>query len=170
MSKNSKQKRMQKQAKAKKVSNQKAEATRRKQSLIPTIYFDESGNTGSNLLDNDQPVFTLASCDFSQKEADRLLQLIGSRAESELHFKRLKRNKAGQDGIIRMLRDPAVNPTRVKINVFLKRFMVTSKIVDLLIEHMLHLRGFDLYINGQNIALSNMLFICFPLWQDSCHC
>ncbi|HIF9374884.1 TPA: DUF3800 domain-containing protein [Photobacterium damselae] len=160
MSKNSKQKRMQKQAKAKKVANKKAEATRRKQSLIPTIYFDESGNTGSNLLDNDQPVFTLASCDFSQKEADRLLLLIGSRADSELHFKRLKRNKAGQDGIIRMLRDPAVNPTSVKMNVFLKRFMVTSKIVDLLIEHMLHLRGVDLYINGQNIALSNMLFIC----------
>ncbi|MBF4247728.1 hypothetical protein EA004_22545, partial [Vibrio anguillarum] len=60
----------------------------------------------------------------------------------------------------RMLRDPAVNPTSVKMNVFLKRFMVTSKIVDLLIEHMLNLRGVDLYVNGQNIALSNMLFIC----------
>lgn len=160
MSTNSKQKRIQKQAKAKKVANLKVEAIRRKQSLIPNIYFDESGNTGSNLLDNDQPVFTLASCDFSQKDGERLLQLVGSRAESELHFKRLKRNKAGQDGIVRMLSDPAVNPTNVKMNLFLKRFMVTSKIVDLLIEHMLHLRGVDLYLNGQNIALSNMLFIC----------
>lgn len=166
MSKNSQLKRQQKRAKAKKVANQSAEAIRKKQNLIPTIYFDESGNTGSNLLDSDQPVFTLASCDFSSKEAERLLGLVGSRAESELHFKRLKRNKAGQDGIVRLLSDSAISPSSVKMNIFLKRFMVTSKIVDLLIEHMLHLRGVDLYMNGQNIALSNMLFICFQSFCD----
>lgn len=32
--------------------------------LVPNIYFDESGNTGSNLLDPNQPVFSLASCSF----------------------------------------------------------------------------------------------------------
>ncbi|MCV3265216.1 DUF3800 domain-containing protein [Vibrio harveyi] len=58
MSRNSKQKRTQKQAKAKKVANQKAEAIRKKKSVIPSIFFDESGNTGSNLLDKNQPVFT----------------------------------------------------------------------------------------------------------------
>ncbi|MEZ8932341.1 MULTISPECIES: DUF3800 domain-containing protein [unclassified Vibrio] len=161
MSKNSKHKRTQKKAKVQKIANQKAEAIRKKQSVIPSIFLDESGNTGSNLLDKNQPVFTLASCDLSIKEAERLLSLVGSRAENELHFKRLKRNKAGQDGIIRLLSDPAVNTESIKMNVFSKRFMVTSKIVDLLIEHMLHLKGVDLYVNGQNIALSNMLFYCF---------
>ncbi|MEZ9441325.1 DUF3800 domain-containing protein, partial [Vibrio atlanticus] len=140
MSKNSKHKRTQKKAKVQKIANQKAEAIRKKQSVIPSIFLDESGNTGSNLLDKNQPVFTLASCDLSIKEAERLLSLVGSRAENELHFKRLKRNKAGQDGIIRLLSDPAVNTESIKMNVFSKRFMVTSKIVDLLIEHMLRIR------------------------------
>lgn len=128
--------------------------------MIPTIYLDESGNTGSNLLDNDQKVFTLASCNIEQTEAQRLVDLVRSRAVNELHFKRLKRNKAGQDGIIRLMSDATVNPDSVKINLFHKRFMITTKIVDILIEHMLHERGFDLYIDGKNIALSNVLFHC----------
>ncbi|WP_432706847.1 DUF3800 domain-containing protein [Klebsiella pneumoniae] len=36
--------------------------------LVPNIYFDESGNTGSNLLDPNQPVFSLASCSFSDND------------------------------------------------------------------------------------------------------
>ncbi|TCN98114.1 DUF3800 domain-containing protein [Vibrio crassostreae] len=58
MSRNSKQKRTKKKAKAKNAANQKAEAIRKKQSVIPSIFLDESGNTGSNLLDKNQPVFT----------------------------------------------------------------------------------------------------------------
>lgn len=37
------------------------------------IYCDEAGNTGANLLDPEQPVFVLASNDFSAEEAGNLL-------------------------------------------------------------------------------------------------
>lgn len=50
---------------------------------LKTIYIDESGNTGSNLLDKDQPVFATASCDFSLAEAEYLLSHLPSSATAE---------------------------------------------------------------------------------------
>ncbi len=166
MSRNSQQKRDKKKALKIKTSNQKAEKLRVKMNTIATIYLDESGNTGSNLLDQDQPVFSLASCSFTEKEAQLLSDLVGSKSEHEIHFKRLKRRKPGQDGIIRLMKHALITPDNIKVNIFHKRFMITSKIVDTLIEYMLHTRGEDLYINGKNIALSNMLFYCLESFCD----
>ncbi|MCF7486255.1 DUF3800 domain-containing protein [Vibrio sp. A2-1] len=166
MSKNSKANRLRKKQKLTKLATVKKEKQRQKMNTIPNIYLDESGNTGSNLLDDDQPMFTLASCQLSDDDAKKLIGLVGSNAQHELHFKRLKRNKAGQDGIVRLIGSKLINPSAVKINLFHKRFMIVSKIVDTLIEHMLYLRGEDLYINGQNIALSNMLYCCLTVFCD----
>ena len=133
---------------------------------IPTIYFDESGNTGSNLIDLDQPVFTLASCIFSKERSKELLKLIDSNSIHEVHFKNLRRRKSGQDAIIRLMSSKLLDVKCVRINIFLKQFMITTKIVDILIEHMMHLMGEDLYLNGRNIALSNMLYYCLPVFCD----
>ena len=166
MGKNSKANRLKKRQRVTKLASVKKEKQRKKMNIIPNIYLDESGNTGSNLLDDSQPVFTLASCQLSDDDAMKLIELVGSNAQNELHFKRLKRNKAGQDGIVRLIGSKLINPKSVKINLFHKRFMIVSKIVDTLIEHMLYLRGEDLYINGQNIALSNMLYCCLTVFCD----
>ncbi|ENM3882828.1 DUF3800 domain-containing protein [Vibrio cholerae] len=166
MSKNSKANRLRKKQKLTKLASVKKEKQRQKMNTVPNIYLDESGNTGSNLLDDDQPVFTLASCQLSDDDTEKLIGLVGSNAQHELHFKRLKRSKAGQDGIVRLIGSKLINPSAVKINLFHKRFMIVSKIVDTLIEHMLYLRGEDLYINGQNIALSNMLYCCLTVFCD----
>jgi hypothetical protein len=40
------------------------------------IYFDEAGNSGGNLLDKDQPVFTLVSHNYSEEEAKTILAPI----------------------------------------------------------------------------------------------
>lgn len=133
---------------------------------VPTIYFDESGNTGSNLLDKNQPVFTLASCIFSKEISKQLLKLIDSNSSSEVHFKNLRRRKSGQDGIIRLMSSKLLNIKYIKINIFLKEFMITTKIVDILIEYLMYLKGEDLYLNGRNIALSNMLYYCLPVFCD----
>ena len=103
MSKNSKTKRDSKKKAQKKVLNKKNEKALLEKQKIQTVYIDESGNTGSNLLDFDQPVFTLASCMFSDQEARRLLDLVDCKSSHEVHFKSLKRRKAGQDGIVRLM-------------------------------------------------------------------
>lgn len=130
--------------------------------MIPTIFLDESGNTGANLIDKQQPFFTMASANFTEKEAKRLLALIDSKSTKEVHFANLKRRSSGQDAVVRMLKHSLINRSNVKVCVINKPFMITSKIVDILIEHMLFETGFDLYKNGANIALSNMLHYCLP--------
>lgn len=167
MSRNSKIKRDAKKAAEKRRTNQKKALDLLEKQKIPNVYFDESGNTGSNLLDPDQPVFTLASCVFSDEEAELLISLIGSKSPNEAHFKNLRRRKSGQEGIIRLMSSRIVNTKKVNVNIFLKEFMITTKIVDLLIEHMMHLMGEDLYLNGRNIALSNMLYFCLQTFCDT---
>lgn len=166
MSNNSKAKRdAKKKAQIRKI-NKERDSVLQEKKKIPTIYFDESGNTGSNLLDPDQPVFTLASCIFSKDESERLLQLIDSKSPHEAHFKNLRRRRSGQDGIVRLMSSKLLDVKNVRINIFLKEFMITTKIVDILIEHMMHLMGEDLYLNGGNIAFSNMLYYCLPTFCD----
>ena len=166
MSRNSKAKRDAKKASKQRKNNQRKALKAREKLKIPTIYLDESGNTGPNLLDMDQPVFSLASCKFSTTEATSLLELINSKSPHEVHFKNLKRRKSGQDAIVRLMSSKLINLKNIKVNIFLKEFMITTKIVDLLIEHMMHLNGEDLYLNGKNIALSNMLYYCLQSFCD----
>ena len=167
MSRNSKKKRnAQKAIKIRKNNQAKALKAHEKMD-VPTIFLDESGNTGSNLLDDTQPVFTLASCKFSKREAETLLKLIGSNSSHEVHFKNLKRRKSGQNGIVRLMSHRLINLKNIKVNIFLKEFMITTKIVDTLVEHQMHLEGKDLYLNGQNIALSNVLYYGFLTFCNS---
>lgn len=126
------------------------------------IYLDESGNTGSNLIDANQPVFVLASICLSKNESVRLLDLITSNVKSEIHFKTLRRSNRGRESILRLLKHSLVSPQNIKVVVFHKQYMILTKIVDLLIEHMAFINDFDLYKNGLNIALSNMLHCCIP--------
>lgn len=166
MSKASKLKRDVKKTVKKRVNNQKKAEVAQEKQKVPIIYFDESGNTGSNLLDKDQPVFTLASCKFSDEEAQSLIDLLDSKSSHEAHFKRLRKRKSGQDGIVRLMSSSLINKNNIVVNIMLKDFMVVSKIVDILIEHMMFLEGEDLYVNGKNIALSNVLYYCLPLHHD----
>lgn len=130
----------------------------------PEIYLDESGNTGSQLLEASQPIFVLASSCFTEQEALLLLRVIDSKSPHEVHFKTLRRRKSGQDAILRMLQHPLINDKKINASVFHKRYMIVTKIVDLLIEYKADLDGFDLYENGFNIALSNMIYFCTPVF------
>jgi hypothetical protein len=131
---------------------------------MATIYFDESGNTGRQLADLDQPLFILGSCDFSAEECELLLGPLRSRQAPEIHFKKLRKSGRGQDRIIELFQSDLVTPERFKAQVFHKRFMLLTKVIDDLLEPLLYYHfDFNLYENGQNIALSNMLFVCLPL-------
>lgn len=131
------------------------------------IYMDESGNTGSNLLDKQQPVFTTASCNFTDEEAVYLLERLGFSKADEVHFKRLRKTRSGQKAIIELLADDLICAERVKVHVINKEFMVLAKIIDILVEHYLNKMDCDLYKDGHNIALSNMLWYCLPIFCDA---
>lgn len=129
---------------------------------MTTIYCDEAGNTGANLLDPEQPFFVLASNDFSAEEANSLLEHVRSEQSVEPKFSALKRRPEGVARVLRLLSDPRLNQHRVRIGVFHKRYMVVTKLVDLVVETLAHQVGGDLYERGANIAMSNMLYYCMP--------
>ena len=129
---------------------------------MKNIYLDESGNTGANLLDVRQPVFTLASNDYSDDESSQLLKCIKSSQGAEIKFSSLKKSNKGRKKLIEFFKQELLGKNRVKITVSHKKFMALSKVIDLLVETFAHETGFDIYENGLNISMSNMHYQCMP--------
>jgi hypothetical protein len=129
---------------------------------VTAIYCDEAGNTGANLLDPEQPVFVLASNNYSVAEAEDLLQHVRSVQGGEPKFTTLRRRPEGIARIVRFLRDDRITKDRVRIGVFHKRYLVVTKMVDLVAETLIHQIGGNLYERGANIAMANLLFFCMP--------
>jgi hypothetical protein len=126
------------------------------------IYCDEAGNSGQNLLDPDQPIFVLASTDLGYTEAAELLDRIRSPQGGEPKFKTLKKTRDGISRLAVLYTDPRLNQSRIAITAFHKKYLVVTKMVDLIAETIFHNLGEDLYKRGANIAMSNMLFACMP--------
>ena len=129
---------------------------------MPEIYCDEAGNSGQNLLDAQQPVFVLASTDMNREEATELLRHVRSRQGAEPKFKTLKKTSDGVHKIRQFFADPRLDGKRIVMNIFHKRFMIVTKMVDLIAETLFHQIGEDLYKRGANIAMANMLYYCMP--------
>jgi len=126
------------------------------------IAFDESGNTGADLLNQQQPVFILASSDLSIIEAEKLLLNVHTHQAKEAKFAKLNKSNAGRGRIADFLHQALGQKERIKTTFFHKEYMVVTKIVDIIIETMAHRDGIDLYKNGTNIATSNMHYYCMP--------
>jgi len=126
---------------------------------IPLIAFDESGNSGGNLLDSEQPVFVLASVHLSEEVAK---EIVGSDAK-ELKFAKLRRSAQGRKRILDILNSPALGAEQVLISGIHKHFMIIAKMVDLLVEPMVHADGIDLYVRGANLGMANMWHFVMPV-------
>lgn len=125
------------------------------------IAFDESGNTGSRLLDKDQPIFILNSVNLTLEEANELSDFIKTPA-SELKFNRLKKYSKYHGQLKELLNSPLISKDTVSMTVFHKEYSVFVHTVDRLIEPVLYREGIDIYQDGLNIALTNLLFYCTP--------
>lgn len=128
------------------------------------VAFDEAGNTGADLLNTDQPVFSLASVSLTQAEADQLLSRIRTPQTGELKFSRLKRSDSGRRRLLELLASPSLGSENVALSLFHKRFVAIAKIVDLLIEPLAHRDGLDFLEQGFNLSYCNLLHICLPVY------
>jgi len=126
--------------------------------VTQTIFCDESGNTGPALLDAAQPVFVLASNNFTAAEAGTLLDIVRSNQAAEAKFSNLKGSPQGARRIAEFFHHALMQPERVMCSVTHKEYMVVSKIVDVIEETLAHRDGLDLYERGANIALANLHF------------
>lgn len=106
----------------------------------------------------------MASNDYSATEARELLQHVRSQQAAEPKFKTLRKSPDGIRRMTNFLADPRLNKFRVVVDAYHKRFMVVTKLVDLIAETLAHDMGFDLYQRGANLAMANMLHCCMPVF------
>lgn len=128
------------------------------------LFFDESGNTGQNLSDLSQPVFTLAATSLEKTEAEQLLAPFAVLNQKEIKYSKLRKTGAGQRLVLKFLKDSIVNGTHSKIYVVHKPFMVVSKIVDMIYEPQLHGVGENFYRNKAALATANLLVTVMPVF------
>jgi len=131
---------------------------------LTTIYLDECGYTGQDLLNRDQPFFVLASLQLDEQVALNLKQTFFSRVQAkELKHSSLSKIKSQQQMIYDFLRYIRENPAIMKSGVISKRYALVCKIVDFLVEPAAKKFGVDLYNKGGNIAMANIFFNSLPV-------
>jgi hypothetical protein len=131
---------------------------------LPTVAFDEAGNTGQNLLDVTQPVFVTYGVCLSDSEIGELRDLLGWAEEEELHFSRLKRSRAGRDRIVQLFGSPLITDRRAKGFAVHKPYMVTTKVIDMLMEELAHRSGLNMYEDGGAHATANLFWTVGPVF------
>ncbi len=133
------------------------------------VYFDESGNTGQNLLDEADPIFVLASCSFQAGEEQELASHFRQLPQfnlPELKFKSLRKSPAGQRAVLTFLNSAAVTSATAAAVVFHKPYMVVTKYCDLVLEPSMRKAGVDFYARGLNIATANLLTTTMPVFLN----
>lgn len=133
------------------------------------IFFDEAGNTGDNILDPEQPYYTMASHDFSESETKEILRpLLRITGDREIHFKDLRKYGKYHDAIVECIDNPQIGFDRIFSFVALKEFMVVIQIVEYVIETFSYHIGVDIHKEGRNIIIANEFFsLGNGLWDKS---
>lgn len=133
---------------------------------MATIFLDESGYTGQDLLNEDQPIFTLASLRLSESDCQEFKRTFFSNVESiELKYSSLSKRHRQQKMIVLFLKELARKPGLVKVFYAHKQFVLVTKMVEILVEPVYYHNGKDIYDKGANIALSNLLFYTLPVFE-----
>jgi Protein of unknown function (DUF3800) len=121
-----------------------------------TIYIDESGNTGQDLLNEEQKVFVLASNNFSNKDLNELSLLFNN--NSELHFYKLKNSEQGRSSIIKFINHPLITEKNIICSIDHKELCTIGQLVDQIMEPVFYDNNIDIYKQGYNISLTNFIF------------
>jgi hypothetical protein len=127
------------------------------------VFFDESGNTGQNLIDEADPIFVLASCSLQADQEQEAFSHLQQFKGPELKFSRLRKNPAGQRAVLAFLGSASVTSHTAAAVVFHKPFMVVTKYCDLVLEPSFRKAGADFYARGANIATANLLATTMPV-------
>jgi hypothetical protein len=72
------------------------------------LFCDESGNTGLDLLDSQQPVFSLASTALSGDAALDLVQPLLRPRQIEVKYSNFKGSRAGQQELLKFFSSPSL--------------------------------------------------------------
>lgn len=121
------------------------------------VFADESGYSGTALMNADAPVFVLATCSISDEDAKTLVSEFIPNQATELHF--AEQHAEHLDHFIALLEKLRSDYSdRIFINVAHKPFVTLIKVFDFWIDCMFELVGTTIYTNRRNFALANMTY------------
>lgn len=123
---------------------------------------DESGYTGFDLLNPDQPFQGATSVAISNEDARHLIQehFPNSKA-SELKYRALVRRPKNHPRLLGLQSDILANYDCVTY-VCDKRFLLLLMFLDYAVEPFYYERGLDFYADGQNYSLASLLYFVGP--------
>lgn len=126
--------------------------------MTRTLYFDESGFTGYNLLDAAQPIFAIASAGIEEQRALEVLKDSFPKYQgNEYKFSNIWGSK-NRAGLLRYAEHLRGFSDLSFIYIAVKRFAVLTKMVDFLIEPCITDAGYDFYDDGFCWKYSNYIY------------
>jgi hypothetical protein len=135
---------------------------------LPVVYADESNNTGENLQDVNQPVFTVAGVHLDDLAAQDLVDQVSAALQAgagEPKYTLLRKRPHGREALRKALEK--LPPNSVSTFVADKKFMVISKIVDLGPEPMAMDMDYNMHADGSAHALANLVAATGPVLGDA---
>ncbi|WP_238978851.1 hypothetical protein [Novilysobacter arseniciresistens] len=127
-----------------------------------TVSIDESGYTGADLLNADQPFQGACAIAIPPDEAIRLIQTHFPKLKAaELKYTALARRPSNRDRLLALQTDVLGN---FPVTTFVcdKRFLLLLYFLDYAAEPYYHRRGVNFYENGQNYSLASLLYVAGP--------
>jgi len=124
-----------------------------------TLYFDESGFTGENLLSEEQKTFAYASINIPHEEAERIVTKIIKKYKiqnGELKGVNLIRKDRGKRAILEILEEIQ---DKIKISVHDKKFALTAHFFEYVFEPVLAEKSLIFYQHDFHKYISNALYI-----------
>jgi len=124
-----------------------------------TLYFDESGFTGENLLSNEQKTFSYASVNITSCEAEALVTKIIAKYKiqnGELKAVKLIRRDKGKQVILEILEEIQ---DKIKISIHDKKFALTAHFFEYVFEPVLAKKSLIFYQHDFHKYISNVLYI-----------
>lgn len=123
------------------------------------IYFDESGYTGPDLVNVEQPYFTLASI---RLQSDEIIDIKNAVEDEkwgkELHFKKMYVSCKGRQVLERIFSHPLLDSNRVLLAYAEKRYCIYVHIVNILVDTYYYHWNINLCEGARNLLLANGLY------------
>ena len=125
---------------------------------MKSVYIDESGYTGIDLLNQDQPFQGASAIYISDSEAKELINKYFPRIQSnELKYKKIAKRKNNWEHLLGLQRDILENHVCVSY-VCDKRFLLILHFLDYAVEPFYFDRHINFYEDGGNYSLGSLLY------------
>jgi hypothetical protein len=127
------------------------------------LFLDESGYSGHNLLDAEQPLLTLATLGLAEEECRQIKHRHFGRSQmNELKHAMLARRTTGQHMVLSFLDDLLARCGAFRIYMAHKRFALVQMFVLYVIEPAFRAWGLNLMEGGKHISFAHAIYRLIP--------